>query len=115
TVSISSLTVGSHNLFAVYGGDAAHMTSQSGQVNQVVNLTSTTTTLTDNGPNPSIVGNPVSFVVTVSPTVANGETVSLEDASNSNAVVGTGTLSGGTATISVSGLSVGSHNIFAVY
>ncbi len=75
----------------------------------------TATTLTDNGPNPSASGRAVSFTVTVSPAVTNGESVSLEDASNGNAVVGTGTLSGGTATISVSSLSVGAHNIFALY
>ena len=78
-------------------------------------LLSTTTTLTDNGPNPSTVGQAVSFVVTVTPTVPDGETVTLEDASNGNAVVGTGTLTGGTVTISVSTLTAGTHNLFAVY
>ena len=78
-------------------------------------LLSTTTTLADNGPNPSTVGQAVSFLVTVAPTVPDGETVTLEDASNGNAVVGTGTLTGGTVTISVSNLTAGTHNIFAVY
>jgi hypothetical protein len=45
----------------------------------------------------------------------NGETVTLEDASNGNAVVGSGTLTNGAATINVSSLAAGSHNIFAVY
>ena len=75
----------------------------------------TTTSLTDAGPNPSTVGQAVSFVVTVSPTVADGETVILEDASNGDASVGTGTLTGGTVTISVANLSAGTHNIFAIY
>jgi hypothetical protein len=81
----------------------------------------TTTTLTDNGPNPSAVNQPVGFTVTVSGGTAslNGEAVSIEDASNGNAVVGTGTLtfSAGTATatITISSLSVGAHNLFAVY
>ena len=78
-------------------------------------LSGTTTTLTDKGPNPSTVGQPVSFVVTVSPTVPAGETVTLEDASDGNAVVGSGTLTSGTVTISVSNLSAETHNIFAVY
>ena len=53
-------------------------------------------------------------MVTVSPTVPNGETVTLEDASNGNAVVGSGTLIGGTVTISVSTLTAGT-TLFAVY
>ena len=76
----------------------------------------TITTLTDNGPNPSATGQVVSFTATVTGSpLNNGETVSLEDASNSNAIVGTGPLTNGTATIVVSNLSVGSHNLFAVY
>ena len=78
-------------------------------------LIPTTTSLIDNGPNPSNVGDAVNFVVTVAPTVPDGETVTLEDASNGNAVVGTGTLTGGTMTISVSTLTAGTHNIFAIY
>ena len=115
TISVSTLAAGTHNIFAVYGGDATYAGSQSSQVAQTVNLVSTNTALTDNGPNPSTVGQAVSFVVTVSPTVPNGETVTLEDASNSNAVVGSGTLTGGTVTISVSTLTAGTHDIFAVY
>ncbi len=74
----------------------------------------TTTTLTDNGPNASINGQSVSFTVSVSPTVPNGETVTLIDTSNGDAV-GTGTLSGGTATISVSSLTPGQHVLEAMY
>ena len=80
-----------------------------------VNPNSTTTTLTNNGPNPSLDGQSVSFAVAVSPAVPNGETVSLEDASNGNAIIGTGTLSNGSATITVSSLAVGVHNLIAVY
>ena len=115
TISVSTLTAGTHNLFAVYGGDATYAASQSVTVAQTVNLVSTNTTLADNGPNPSTLGDAVSFVVTVSPTVPDGETVTLEDASNSNAVVGTGSLTGGTVTISLSTLTAGTHDIFAVY
>jgi subtilase family serine protease len=78
-------------------------------------LTPTTSTLTINGPNPSTAGQSVNFTVTVSPTVPDGESVSLVDASNGNAIVGTGTLTSGSATISVSSLSVGTHDLFAFY
>jgi hypothetical protein len=85
-------------------------------VNRVVNdLVTTTTTLSDLGPNPSTAGQTVSFTITVSPAIPNGESVSLEDASNGNAVVGTGSLNNGLATVTVSNLSVGTHNLVAVY
>jgi hypothetical protein len=49
--------------------------------------------------------------------VPDGEAVSLVDASNNNAVVASGTLTGGTATLTVPAgtLSVGAHNLIAVY
>jgi uncharacterized repeat protein (TIGR01451 family) len=76
----------------------------------------TTTTLIDNGPNPSTFGQAVSFTTTVSGGAAiNGETVTIEDADNANAVVASPTLSSGTVTFSISGLSVGTHHLFAVY
>ncbi len=76
-------------------------------------VTPTTTTLTDNGPNASTFGQLVTFTINVSGSPANnGETVSLEEG---NAVVGTGTLNNGTATVTVSNLTAGTHNLFAVY
>jgi hypothetical protein len=77
--------------------------------------TATTTTLTDNGPNPSTSGQAVSFTVNVTGGVPNRETVTLEDADNNNAVVGSGTLTDGTANISVTNLTGGTSDIFAVY
>jgi len=77
----------------------------------------TTTTLTDNGPNPSTFGQAVSFTATVSGGSAiSGETVYIEDADNANAVVASPTLgSGGTVTFTISNLTVGTHHLFAVY
>ena len=77
--------------------------------------TATTTTLTDNGLNPSTFGQAVSFTVNVAGGAPDGEGVTLEDADNNNAVVGAGTLAGGTATIAVTGLVGGTDDIFAVY
>src|SRR5262249_25446564 len=118
-VAAGALPAGTHNLFVSYGGDTYHLPQDSTAVPHTVNLVATTTSLVDNGPNPSIVGNAVSFTVTVSPTVPDGATVQLEDADNSNAVVGSGSLTSGTVNINVSNLSVGStattHHIFAVY
>ncbi len=81
-------------------------------------LNPTTTALTDSGPNPSEGGTAVSFTTTVTPAsgpAISGETVNIEDASNGNAVVATPTITNGTATFTISNLSVATHNLFAVY
>src|SRR5207302_1783936 len=76
----------------------------------------TVTTLVDNGPNPSNFGDTVNFTVTVSGGSAiNGETVYIEDADASNAVVASPTLVGSTVSFTISNLAVGTHHLFAVY
>jgi hypothetical protein len=123
TFNITTLTAGTHHLFAVYPGDATHAASQSSQVLQTVNngALNTATTLVDNGPNPSFFGQSVSFTATVVNNPAGGVTptgtVQLEDASNGNALVGSAqTLVGGTVTFSVPlPLTLGTHNLFVVY
>jgi hypothetical protein len=80
-------------------------------------LTRTTTTLISQSPNPSNATQSLNFTVNVSGGVPNGETVSLEDASNGNKVVATGTTSNGSAALSLpaGALLAGSHNLIAVY
>jgi hypothetical protein len=56
----------------------------------------------------------VSFTLTVSGTGPTGS-VNLVDADNANAVIASGTLSSGAATLSVSGLLPGTHHLYAVY
>ena len=117
STTVSTLSVGTHEIFASYGGDLTHGSSTSTQIQQVVNnsTVTTTTTLTDNGPNPSIVGNSVSYTVNTTG-VPNGATVELEDADNGNAIVGSVVVnSSGTGSTTISNLSVGTHHIFATY
>ena len=85
------------DLFVAYFGDSYDQAANSNTVTQAVQAI-TSTTLTDNGPNPSAVGAAVSFTVDVSATYFDGESVSIEDASNGNAVVATETLTAGTDT-----------------
>jgi hypothetical protein len=80
----------------------------------------TVTTLTDNGPNPSVTNQSVSFTVSVNGGSAiSGENLQIEDADNSNAVVASPTLQNGTATFTLSNLSAAlsgaNHHLFAVY
>ena len=62
----TTLTVASHSISAVYGGDANFSTS-TGSVSQTVNKASVTVTLTS-APNPVVKGTSIKFTVTVAST-----------------------------------------------
>ena len=82
----------------------------------------TAISLRPSGPDPSTSNRPLTFTATVQPTIPSpptlpdGETVMLDDA-NHNTVVATGTISGGSATLTVPAgtLLAGTHNLIAVY
>jgi len=66
-------------------------------------------------PNPSTLGEPVTFTATVTSAAGappDGESVSFKQGKT---VVGTGTLSGGSASFTTSSLKVGTHSVIAVY
>jgi hypothetical protein len=114
-INLSSLSVGTHNITATYAGDANFL-SGSGSTNEMVNPGNTTT------------------VVTASPTtVAYGQSVTLTATIGVDAPaagppptgpvtfyadgvsIGAALVIGGQASLSASGLAVGSHTISAVY
>ena len=117
TFTTSSLSVGTHPITAVYGGDANFNASAAAALNQVVsaaNKINTTTTLTSSL-NPSQVGQSVTFTARVTPaggSTAPTGTVTFKDGATT---LGTGTLNAGVATFATSTLSVGTHPITAVY
>ena len=115
TFSTSALGVASHSITAVYDGNSSFNASTSSAVSQVVNLSSSTTTLVSSA-NPSVAGQAVTFTATVSAVAPGsgtpGGTVTFKDGTTT---LGTGTLSAGQATLTSSSLSVGSHSITAVY
>jgi len=110
TLTTSSLAVGTHSIAARYQGDSTHGGSASAPVSQTVNKADTATTLTSNR-NPSNGGQPITFKATVSPSTATG-TVHFFDGS---VLLGIAPLSNGTATLTTSSLSAGSHSITAQY
>jgi hypothetical protein len=110
TMQISTLSVGTDSITARYTGDGNCDPSTSSAENQVVNHISTTTTVTSSA-NPSTYAQGVTFTAHVSPSAATG-TVTFKD---NGTQIGTGTLSGGTATYTTSSLVAASHPITAAY
>ncbi len=109
----STLSVGSHTITAVYGGDGNYDSSTSSDVNQTVNQAGSTTELTSSE-NPAIYGDLVTFIAEVSgPGVAPTGTITFYDGSTA---VDTETLdSCGDAAFTTNDLGVTSHTITAVY
>ena len=108
--NISTLTSGSHNITAVYGGDKNFLTSTSNIVVQKVDY-DTKTSLTSNI-NPSTLGQSVMFTATVTGAGGPSGTVVFRDGL---AVLGSSSLTSGKATYTTSGLPAGSHSITASY
>jgi hypothetical protein len=110
TFSTSSLTLGSHSIKAIYGGDANFGPSVSNVITHQVKK-STTTNLFSN-PNPSNVGQSVTFTAVVTESTATG-TVTFADGGTT---LGTVPLQeDGTATFSTSALPAGLRQIVATY
>jgi len=99
TCALTPTTAGAKTLTATYAGDANFGGSTSTGVAHTVNAAGTTTTITGHTPNPSAVGQAVSFSFTVTP-----------NAPGSGTPAGTVTVSDGTQTCSAS-VAVGSCTI----
>jgi large repetitive protein len=110
SLSLSNLPVGSHNVTACYTGDSNDNGSMSSTITQKVNKANTTMALITSV-TPSVFGQSVKFTASVTPDAATGS-VTFKDG---NTTLGTASLSGGSAFITVSTLKVGSHTITANY
>ena len=109
TFTTSALSVGAHSITAVYTGAANYAPSTSAAITQTVNQAPTATSVATSG-TPSVYGTAVTFTATVTPGATG--TVTFYDGATS---LGTGILSGNTATLTTSALTAGSHSITAVY
>jgi hypothetical protein len=104
-----------HAVTAQYLGTTNYASSTSAEVDQVVNAASTTVSLTSS-PNPAVVGQAVTFTAVVIVTAPGGGTPTGQVQFFDNGVlIGTKSLSGGTATLTKSNLTAGSHPITAIY
>ena len=115
TFPTSALSVGYHNITAIYGGDANNSPSASPPLTETVNATSrmpsmTALTLT---PDTTTVGQAVTLTATVQGASPTGMVDFSDDTTST--LLGTSPLIGGSATLSTAVLSVGIHAISASY
>jgi hypothetical protein len=110
SLTTSTLAAGSHALTAAYSGDATDAPATSAVLTLSVVKTATTAALTSSQ-NPSVSGRAVTFTGQVSPSAATGS-IQFKDGSS---LLGTVTVSGGSAALAISTLSVGAHSITAIY
>ena len=125
TFSTTSLSVGTHDVTASYGGDGNYLGSTSSNFSQMVNQAPTQTSVTST-PNPSTWGQSVTFTATVGPAPpsvnppapptgtitfsVNGVPVATEPVTS-----GTPTAIQGQASYSTAGLLPGTQSITATY
>ena len=119
SASASSASIpgtGSHNIEAVYSGDSYNATSTSSKIALTASKQTTALAL-GASPTSSTFRTTVTLTATLSPYVAGslttaGETITFK---NGSTTLGTGTLSGGVATLTLSSLPTGSDSLTAAY
>jgi sugar lactone lactonase YvrE len=112
-LSVNTLAVTTHSIIATYTGNTNYLSSTSASLGEVVQQTSTTTVLSSGG-NPSLAGEPLSLNATVTSAtgVPTGPVTIMDGAAN----IGTVMLNAkGVASLTTSTLTVGVHNLTAVY
>ena len=116
TLTTTALSLGSHSITAVYGGDTSFASATSTSIAQTVGQANTSTSLSSS-PHPSVFGQSTTLTAHVdvdapgagSPT----GTITFTDGS---ITLGTATLNGnGDASITIAAFTVGDHSIIATY
>ena len=114
TYSDSTLSVGSHSIFARYAGDTNYGSAESAAKTVIINDLSAAISLTSSAAS-VVSGSAVTFTAALSSPVsglAPTGTVTFLDGST---ILGSKTLSAGSAAFTTSTLALGSHSITAVY
>jgi hypothetical protein len=117
TFTSSSLSVGSHNFGAQYGGDINYVSTNTPRVLTVtVSKAATSVAVTSSSPgNTSNAGDSVTFTAAVNEAAAGivpGGTVNFYVDS---VLAGQGTLAGGQATYTTTALASGTHTVYTTY
>ena len=115
---ITTLTVGSHNVTSVYGGDNNYPPSVSNTVLESVTLTAPVLTTVNlaSSPNPSQIAHNVTFTATVAPQSGSGTPTGTVRFYNGASALGSpAVLNGGVAILSTTALTLGTDVITAVY
>jgi uncharacterized protein YjdB len=110
-LKIATLPAGSDSLSAAYGGDANDLSSTSSPITETVTKVASTTKLAANPAAQSTQGQAVTFTATVTPAGATGVVQFLDGST----VLGSASLSNGTAVFSTASLGTGNHSIVAAY
>ena len=114
TVPATPTAAGSYTMGANFTATAVHLTSGA-TTGLTVGKASTSAVLTSNA-NPSVWGQPVTLTAAVSVTSPGaGTPTGTVTFSDGGTVLGTGNVSGGVASVTVSTLSVASHSLTAAY
>ncbi|MBS1801213.1 MAG: Ig-like domain repeat protein [Acidobacteria bacterium] len=108
SITVSTFSVGSHNLTAAYGGDGTYSAATSQTVTQVVNKVAPVMSVTTSGQSTYL--STVTITATV-PSDATGSVIFTSGATN----LGTATISGGSASVTTTVLPVGNNTITASY
>ncbi len=115
TLTLSTLNAGAHTLSAQYTGSSGFAPSVSTSIAHTVAAADTTTSLTSSL-NPSRTGQAVTFTATVSAVAPGSGTVSgTVEFLRAGVVIGTATLSGEQAGLTIDNLAAGKHTIQARY
>ena len=116
TPSTTGLSTGSHTIGASYSGDSGFFASSAPTRNQDVNKAATTTAL-EAAPSPTVSGQAVTFTATVdvvapgAGTPSGGVQFNVDGQPYGTAVP----LTGATATLTISNLATGNHDVDATY
>ena len=119
TLTVSTLSIGSHTISATYvpGPQGTFNASTSPTITQVINKSNSTVAVSSSS-TPSVFGQQVTFTAVVTATAPGTGTptgsVTFVD-TTTGTTLGSANLSSGTATLPVSSLTVGTHNIQANY
>jgi sugar lactone lactonase YvrE len=113
TLVTSSLSAGSHSIVANYNGNFEF--SPSSSVPLVLNVNQTATKLgLSSSAIPSIFSQAVTFIATIAPQYGGAATgtITFKDGSTS---IGSSVVNGNSASLTLAGLTVGTHSVTAVY